>query len=73
MPQTIATSERRCGLAGASGPAAEADATIKAKFANGQIKWAGPKSIERFDNLALSPGQRVYVSPTNVRVFAQPS
>jgi sulfate transport system ATP-binding protein len=28
---------------------------------------------ERFDNLDLSKGQRVYVSPTNVRVFAQPS
>jgi sulfate/thiosulfate transport system ATP-binding protein len=28
---------------------------------------------DRFDSLALSKGQRVYVSPTNVRVFAQPS
>ena len=28
---------------------------------------------ERFETLALSKGQRVYVSPTNVRVFAQPS
>jgi sulfate transport system ATP-binding protein len=27
----------------------------------------------RFDSLALSKGQRVYVSPTNVRVFAEPS
>ena len=27
----------------------------------------------RFDTLALSKGQRVYVSPTNVRVFAEPS
>jgi sulfate transport system ATP-binding protein len=27
----------------------------------------------RFDTLALAKGQRVYVSPTNVRVFAQPS
>jgi sulfate/thiosulfate transport system ATP-binding protein len=27
----------------------------------------------RFDTLALNKGQRVYVSPTNVRVFAQPS
>jgi sulfate/thiosulfate transport system ATP-binding protein len=27
----------------------------------------------RFDSLALSKGQRLYVSPTNVRVFAQPS
>jgi sulfate/thiosulfate transport system ATP-binding protein len=27
----------------------------------------------RFDGLALSKGQRVYVSPTNVRVFAEPS
>ena len=26
-----------------------------------------------FDGLALAKGQRVYVSPTNVRVFAQPS
>ena len=28
---------------------------------------------DRFDSLALSKGQRVYVSPTSVRVFAQPS
>jgi sulfate/thiosulfate transport system ATP-binding protein len=28
---------------------------------------------ERFDSLALSKGQRVYVSPTNARVFAQSS
>ena len=28
---------------------------------------------DRFDRLALTKGQRVYVSPTNVRVFAQPS
>ncbi len=27
----------------------------------------------RFDGLALSKGQRVYVSPTNVKVFAEPS
>jgi sulfate transport system ATP-binding protein len=27
----------------------------------------------RFESLGLSKGQRVYVSPTNVRVFAQPS
>ena len=27
---------------------------------------------ERFDGLALTKGKRVYVSPTNVRVFAQP-
>jgi len=26
----------------------------------------------RFESLALAKGQRVYVSPTNVRVFAQP-
>jgi hypothetical protein len=25
----------------------------------------------RFETLALTKGQRVYVSPTNVRVFAQ--
>ena len=28
---------------------------------------------DRFDELALTKGQRVYVSPTNVRVFAEPS
>ncbi len=28
---------------------------------------------DRFDSLGLSKGQRVYVSPTSVRVFAQPS
>jgi sulfate transport system ATP-binding protein len=28
---------------------------------------------DRFDGLALSKGQRVYVSPTSVRVFAQPA
>ena len=28
---------------------------------------------DRFDNMGLSRGQQVYVSPTNVRVFAQPS
>jgi sulfate transport system ATP-binding protein len=39
----------------------------------------GGKRIEahiprsRFDSLTLAKGQRVYVSPTNVRVFAQPS
>jgi sulfate/thiosulfate transport system ATP-binding protein len=27
----------------------------------------------RFDSLALTKGQRIYVSPTNVRVFAEPS
>ncbi len=27
----------------------------------------------RFETLALAKGQRVYVSPTHVRVFAQPS
>jgi sulfate transport system ATP-binding protein len=27
----------------------------------------------RFESLALTKGQRVYVSPTHVRVFAQPS
>jgi sulfate transport system ATP-binding protein len=38
----------------------------------------GGKTIEahiprdRFDELALSKGQRVYVSPTNVKVFAEP-
>ena len=26
----------------------------------------------RFESLGLTKGQRVYVSPTNVRVFAQP-
>jgi sulfate transport system ATP-binding protein len=39
----------------------------------------GGRSIEahiprgRFDSLSLAKGQRVYVSPTNVRVFAEPS
>jgi sulfate transport system ATP-binding protein len=39
---------------------------------------AGGRTIEahiprgRFDTLALTKGQRVFVSPTNVRVFAQP-
>jgi ABC-type sulfate/molybdate transport systems ATPase subunit len=28
---------------------------------------------DRFDRLDLTKGQRVYVSPTNVRVFAEPS
>jgi ABC-type sulfate/molybdate transport systems ATPase subunit len=28
---------------------------------------------DRFEALRLSHGQRVYVSPTNARVFAQPS
>jgi sulfate/thiosulfate transport system ATP-binding protein len=28
---------------------------------------------DRFDGLALAKGRRVYISPTNVRVFAQPS
>ena len=28
---------------------------------------------DRFESLALGKGQRVYVSPTNVRVFAQPT
>jgi hypothetical protein len=28
---------------------------------------------ERFDAEALAKGRRVYVSPTNVRVFAEPS
>jgi sulfate transport system ATP-binding protein len=27
----------------------------------------------RFENLSLTKGQRIYVSPTNVRVFAQPA
>ena len=27
---------------------------------------------ERFDAAALAKGRQVYVSPTNVRVFAQP-
>jgi ABC-type sulfate/molybdate transport systems ATPase subunit len=39
----------------------------------------GGKTIEahlprgRFNSLALTKGQRVYVSPTNVRVFAESS
>jgi len=39
----------------------------------------GGKMIEahvprsRFDSLTLAKGQKLYVSPTNVRVFAQPS